>query len=266
MKFKRNVFFLGLVSLIMSCDTYKNIPYFQNLPDDARVNILKPKYSNLIIAPDDILSINIATLDPQSSAILSQSLGPQTQSSLSSLTSPSSTPSQPQTSGFLVNKDGDIEYPVLGKFHLEGLTTEEAQNLIESKALQIFKTPAVYVRFANFKITVLGEVQKPGTYVLPNEKVTIFDALGLAGDLTIFGKRENVLLVRDSVDHTQLIRLNLNSKEIIQSDYYYLKKNDVIYVEPTKQKLANLDATKNRNYAIFAAILSVLIIAATRIK
>jgi polysaccharide export outer membrane protein len=170
------------------------------------------------------------------------------------------------SNGFLVNKEGYIEIPLLGRFYLAGLTTIQAEDSISKRASLYYKLPTVYVRFANFKVTVLGEVLRPGSYIVPNEKATIFDALGYAGDLTIFAKRENALLIRDSGNQTRLVRLNLNSKDIVKSDYFYLKQNDVIYVEPTKAKLANLDAVQNKNYAIIGAILSVLIIAGTRLK
>lgn len=269
-KFWLSVFIAGV---FFSCTNYKDVPYFQDLSDTARIKVLKPNYSDLRISPDDILSISIVTLDQSANSVLAPSTlslplpsGGSTSLNPASTTGLPTLPSLGNSSGFLVNKDGYIELPVLGKFHLAGLTTMEAQQMIEKEADKSFKKPAVYVRFANFTITVLGEVGHPGTYVIPNEKVTIFNALGLAGDLTIYGKRNNVLLVRDSVNHTQLIRLNLNSKDIVRSPYFYLQKNDVIYVEPNKAKLANLDASQNKYYAIFAAALSVLIIAATRIK
>lgn len=254
---------------LTSCENYKQIAYFQDLPDSAKLNLAKPAYSELKIRPDDILSITIQLIDPTGNLLFSQSSAANNTSVATAAagagTGAAPIPQSP-VNGYLVNKDGDIELPVLGKFHLDGLTTLQAQTAITTKAAEFYKGATVYVRFANFKVTVLGEVARPGTFILPNEKVTIFDALGLAGDLTIFGKRENVLLVRDSANQNQLVRINLNSKDIVKSDYYYLQKNDVLYVEPKKEKLANLDASKNRYFTIAAAVLSVLIIVGTRIK
>ena len=252
--------------LLTGCTHYKNIAYFQDLPDSIRLNVNKPNYEDLLIAPDDILSINIQTIDPAANAVFNQGsptsyLAPNAQTG--SLTTPSAVAG---LNGFLVSKDGSVEIPLLGMFHLAGLTTMAARDSITARAAIYYKTPVVNVRFANFKVTVLGEVLKPGSYIIPNERASIFDALGLAGDLTIYGKRENVLLIRDSANQNKLIRLNLNSKSIVQSDYFYLRKNDVVYVEPNKAKLANLDASQNRNFAIIGAGLSVLIILASRIK
>lgn len=267
---KLGVIVIGISFFVSSCVTYKNIPYFQDLSDSARISSLKPKYTDLVIQPDDILSINIQTIDPAASAVFAQPVpSAYPTSNVFSATPTGATAANAQlagASGYLINKKGDLDLPILGHFHLAGLTTSAAEDTIALRASLYYKSPTVYVRFSNFRITVLGEVERPGTFIMPNEKVTLFEALGLAGDLTIFGKRENVLLIRDSADHNQLVRLNLNSKEIVKSNYFYLQKNDVIYVEPIKAKLANVDAIKNRNYTIAAAILSVLIIASTRIK
>jgi polysaccharide export outer membrane protein len=151
--------------------------------------------------------------------------------------------------------------------HLQGYTTVEARDVIRTEMTKYVKEPMVNVKFANFKVTVLGEVMRPASYIMPTEKVTVFDALGQAGDLTIYGRRENVLVIRDSANNQKsMVHLNLNSKEIMSSPYFYLQPNDVVYVEPNKSKAASTDASKNRIFAIAAAVLSVLIIAATRIK
>ena len=159
-----------------------------------------------------------------------------------------------------------IELPLLGQVKVAGSTTSIAADSIRNRAALLYKQPAVNVRFANLKINVLGEVLKPGTYVLTNEKNTIFDAIGLAGDLTIFGKRENVLLIRDSAGKSNFIRFSLESKDLVRKDFFYLRQNDVLYIEPNESKAKTLDTYRFRNYTIYAALLSVLIIVATRIK
>jgi len=170
----------------------------------------------------------------------------------------------PVNSSYRVNKDGNIDVPLIGKLVASGLTTSQLKDSIQKRLTVYYKVPTVDVRFANFRVTVLGEVLKPGTFTVPNEKLTVLDALGLSGDLTIFGKRTNVLLIRDSADYKQMVRLDLNSKKIISSPYYYLRQNDVIYIEPTDAKIANLDAVQNRYITIASAVLSLLIIFATR--
>jgi len=129
------------------------------------------------------------------------------------------------------------------------------------------KNPIVNVKFSNFKVTVFGEVAKPATYIMPTEKVTLFDALSQAGDLTIYGKRENVTVIRDTLDNKKnMVHLNLNSKNIISSPYFYLQPNDVVYVEPNESKAASTDAVRNRNITILASLVSILLVVATRVK
>jgi polysaccharide export outer membrane protein len=121
------------------------------------------------------------------------------------------------------------------------------------------------VRFANFKVTVLGEVKNPSTFLVPNEKPSIIDALGLAGDLTIFGKRENVMLIRDNEGQKEITRLNLDSSKTISSPYFYLRPNDVVYVEASESKVLSTDAYRNRNFALIAAGLSFLTVLTARL-
>jgi len=256
---------------LFSCTSYKKIPYFQDVSDTVSTNQKIQAFIEPIIQYDDILSISINTLDLQSNnavnmptAISSSGIiGAGSNTSSGTLSSNLAIPS---SSSYRVTKTGEIDLPLLGKIFVSGLTTNQVKDTIQKKMTNYYKTPTVDVRFANFKVTVLGEVTKPGTFTIPNEKFTLFDALGLSGDLTIFGRRENVLLIRDSADNKQLVRLNLNSKQIISSPYFYLKQNDVVYVEPTNAKIANLDAVQNRYITIASAIISVLIIVISRIK
>jgi len=247
------LFFLGLLSIFLaSCSSIKNIKYFSNLPDSTK----KVKLDNLTfveptIQPDDILSINIQVVDPKSSEIISMG---NLQSSAVGNTTTGSTGSQ-TVSGYLVDGNGFIEFPVIGKLKVVGLTTEQARELIRTNASEYYKKPSVNVRFANFKITILGEVSKPGTYVVSNEKVNILDALGLAGDLTIYGKRENVTLIRRYDNGTrELYHLDLTNSQILNSPYYYLRQNDYIIVEPSKSKIVASDAIQNRNISIITTI------------
>src|SRR5690606_13432793 len=148
---------------------------------------------------------------------------------------------------------------LIGKVQVVGLTTYQAREKITKLAEQYYKDPTVQVRFANFKVTVLGEVTRPATYTVPNEKVTVLDALGLAGDMTIYGKRENVLLVREQNGQKELVRLNLNDSEVFSSPYFYLRQNDVIYIEPGKAKAAANNAARTQTFAIIVSLVSVLI-------
>lgn len=251
---------LVLLLLISSCSV-KKIVYFNDLPADT-TRILKQAaaFTEPVIQSDDILSITIQTLDPTTAAVANQAVAVQAVGASSATNVGSQV-----ISGFLVDKDGYVHMALIGKVEVKGLTTYQARERITSLASQYYKDPTVQVRFANFKVTVLGEVTRPATYTVPNEKVTVFDALGLAGDMTIYGKRENVLLVREQGNEKELVRLNLNDSDLLQSPYFYLRQNDVLYVEPGKAKAAANNAARTQTYAIIGSILSVLIVAMTRL-
>lgn len=234
--------------------------YFNNLDADSLKAVSLPNYQEPTIQPDDILSINIQTIDPASTAVVNQV------SAIPAVGASSATTMGNQViTGFLVDKEGKISIPMLGSIEVAGLTTFQARQRIAERASKYFKDPTVQVRFANFKITVLGEVARPATYTVPNEKVTLLDAIGLAGDLTIYGKRDNVLLIRDHGGEKEFARFNLNSAEMITSPYFYLKQNDVIYVEPGKGKVAATNAARTQTISIIGSLLSVLIVAFTRL-
>ncbi|MFD0794947.1 polysaccharide biosynthesis/export family protein [Mucilaginibacter litoreus] len=258
--------FLSLVFLLAasSCKINKNIQYFKDLPDSTNVlnniNLNSADFTNPVVQTDDILNISIQTIDPTNSSIVNQA-----PSSLSIGASSASSIGTQQVTGYLVDKDGYIEMPLLGKLKVVGLTTFQVRELIRENASKYLKSPSVQVRFANFKITVIGEVARPATYTLPNEKVSVLDAIGLAGDLTIYGKRENILLIREADGHKQFTRFNLNSSNIFKSPYYYLKQNDVLYIEPSKEKIATTDAVRNRNITIGASLLSALLVILIRV-
>ena len=264
---------------LFSCTAYKTIPYFTDVPDSARLSIQRAQYHPLLIQKGDVLTVNIQTIDPEANMIFGQmpssplsqlsggggSAGGQGASALVAF-APSSTGNGP-ISGLLVADDGTIEIPILDKIKVDSLTTEAAGDTIKNRVAQIYKSPTVTVRFANLKVNVLGEVLRPGSYVLPAEKNTIFDALALAGDLTVYGKRGNVLLIRDSAGKSNFIRFSLNnSRDLVTRDFFYLKQNDVLYVEPGKGRAAANDANQIRIFAIAASVISLIIVIATRIN
>jgi polysaccharide export outer membrane protein len=256
-------FFFCLFSfLLSSCVNSKKVTYFHDIPDTTHgTKIPSVAFKEPIIKADDILSISIQTIDPLTSLITNQAAG-----AMPSIGASSATPTGQQViTGFLVDKEGYVELSMIGKVKLDSLTTHEARELIREKSSAYFKNATVNVRFANFKITVLGEVAKPATYTMPNEKVTLLDALGLAGDLTIYGKRTNVLLIRDNNGKKEFERFDLNSSKIFESPYFYLRQNDVVYVEPTKAKVAALNTARTQNITIIGAALSVLIILVSRV-
>jgi polysaccharide export outer membrane protein len=256
--------FYGLLSLT-SCTTYKNIAYFKNVQDSSRLDqqgiiIGAVDYEDIKIQPNDIVNITIQTIDPAVNNVLGSA-------DLSTSFAQGSRSEQVKDiAGYLVDQDGFIELPVAGKIRLAGATTAEAREIIRQKALKYYKEPVVNVRIVNFKVTVLGEVARPGTYLVNGEKATLLDALGQAGDMTIFGKRNNVLLAREEKGKQRMVRFDLNSTDIFESPYFYLRQGDMIYVQPSKGKAAANDAALARTYTVVASTLSLLVVLVTRLR
>jgi len=248
-----------LIFMCNSCVSTKNITYFQDLSASKSSTLESTaKFVEPVIQSDDILSISIITIDPQSAAVVNQSNTLQGAGTSTSI-------SRTEIQGFLVDRNGDIDLALIGKLKVAGLTTYQATEKVRELAARDFKDPKVSVRFANFKVSVLGEVNKPAAYSLPNEKVTILDALSLAGDLTLYGKRENILVIREQNGKKEMGRLNINSSAMFSSPYYYLRQNDVIYVEPVNAKVSALNAPVRSNIGIAFSAISIVVLIATRL-
>jgi polysaccharide export outer membrane protein len=246
---------------LTSCSTPKNITYFKDIPDTIKQKIIDMAvYSTPVIKPDDILQVTIQTLDPIVTTLLNQ---PSSATS-ATISTAGAVNGLGNGSGYLVDKNGNVILPLIGKITVSGKTTDQVRDIIQGKAAEYYKDPVVNVRLANFKVTTLGEVAKPSTYVMPNEKVTLLDAIGVAGDLTIYGKRGNVMLIRDNNGKKEFIRFNLNDTKIFSSPYFYLQQGDVVYVEPNKYKVQSTDVTSVRGIAILTSVLSLLIIIVSR--
>lgn len=229
---------IGLCALLFSsCFSYKKVPYLKDAHEVNSMAEQLPMYDAKIM-PKDLLTITVNTTDPAAAAPFNLTV----QSSVNVARSTSLT-QQPALQQYLVSNEGTIDFPVLGSLHVGGLTKSEAENLIREKLGAYLKEkPIVTVRMSNYKISVLGEVNRPGMFTINNEKVNIFEALALAGDLTIYGKRNNVKLIReDAAGQREIIILNLNKTDIITCPYYYLQQNDILYVTPNKAKARNSD-------------------------
>ncbi len=226
---------LALIGLILasSCTSYKQVPYLQN-SREIDTTIVTELY-DARIQPKDMLTITVSSENHE--AAIPFNLTVATTASANTR----STYSQPVLQTYLVDNNGYIEFPTIGQLHISGLTKTETESLIKSKIKSHFSSdPIVNVRFTNYKISVLGEVARPNTYTISNEKVNLFEALAMAGDLTIYGKRDGIKLIREEMDGTKkIIPINLNDANLIYSPYYYLRQNDVIYVEPNKAKAQN---------------------------
>ena len=223
--------------LMASCTSYKNVPYLQNPEVVNNFQETLPMYDAKIM-PKDLLTITVNTSDPEASA--PYNLVVQTAMNVSTSRS---TYSQPTLQQYLVSNEGTIDFPVLGRLEVIGLTKSEAEDMIREKLMPHFsEEPIVTVRMSNYKIAVLGEVARPGSFTVSNEKVNIFEALAMAGDLTVWGVRDDVKLIREDANgKREIISLNLNNAEVVTSPYYYLQQNDILYVSPNKTKAKNSD-------------------------
>lgn len=262
MRFFKAVLFLLFSSIIISCTSTKKIVYFRDVPDTARNSIVNTNivtYSEPKISPNDILYVSVETLDPQANAVIN-----------SSITSSASEQGINQNangfSGFLVDTDGYIELPLIERIKVAGTTTSQVREIIRDKMSIYFKNPVVNVRLSSFNVTILGEVNRPGTYNIANERATLLDILGMAGDLTIYAKRQNILLIREQYGKKIMTRLDITSSDIFNSPVFYLKPGDVLYIEPNKSKLAANDLRQARNLSILTSLVSLAIIVASRIS
>ena len=241
---------IGIISLLMfiQCVSKKDIVYLQY--DEADTKNISNDYQ-LKFKPDDMLQIVV-------SADNLESVLPFNLPVVAFQTTTGNIFGQPQQQAYLVDKNGFIEFPVLGSLKVGGLTRVEVIHLLKEKLDPTYvKNPIINIFITNFKVTVQGDVQKPGTFTVPNERLSIFDALGLAGDLNISGKRENVLVIREEKGTKNEYRVNLMSKKTLTSPVYYLQQNDVVYVEPNYAKAQ--DAAYTRNTGLFISLASVLI-------
>ena len=180
-----------------------------------------------VIQSGDILSIHVSSLSKEASVFFNV-IGERTDEQVANT--------------YLVDASGAIEIPLIGIIKVAEMTTKTAKDSLKVRLNQYLVDPIVNIRIRNFKVTVLGEVSQPGVYTIPNEKITLMEALGLAGDMTIFARRINVLVIRENQGSRQFVKLDLTSKEFFESDYYYLHSNDIVYVEPGKGRFASADA------------------------
>ncbi len=251
--YSKNIFKLFFVVVISglifcSCVSSRQAVYFNNVPDQSLS--INPDEEQKIVS-NDILSITVTSLNPEASLIFNNS----------SLNNSTITP------GYLVDLDGFIQFPILGKLKVADLTKKQLTDILRISLIdkKLLVDPVVTIRYLNFRVTVLGEVLRPTVVIVPNEKISLLEALGMAGDLTIYARRDNVTLIRDENGKRLIKRINLNNGEIFNSPYYYLKSNDIIYVEPNKTKISSSTPLR-QNLPIILSSLSLLAIIFTRIN
>jgi polysaccharide export outer membrane protein len=231
------VFYLILVftiALAYSCVSYKELVNFNEGPAFPPTPEAIAGIPEIRIQPDDILAIQVSLQFELSQTDRTPFPG-QAGSNIASA-----------NDGYLVDKNGYIDFPIIGKVKLGGLTTADAKKQIALSLQQYYKDPIVNIRFVNFKFTVFGEVAAPGTYTIPEEQITILEAIGTARDLTTYANRTNILIIREQDGNREFGYINLRSRELFKSPYFYLRPNDVIYVEPLKEKVNTVQDRVNR--------------------
>ncbi|WP_316742776.1 polysaccharide biosynthesis/export family protein [Pedobacter antarcticus] len=256
---KRNIFLLSVILFLSSCGVkYKSVPYFQDLPPLENVQEEIQNSAILKIQKDDILGITVSSLNPEASAIFNMGNTSSLQGTTSGNINPTLT-----ANGFMVDKNGSIQLPLIGSVKVEGLTTTAARELIQNKLKTYLKEPVISLRLINFKVSVLGDVARPGVYPVQNERVSLAEALSMAGDLSITAVRNNVLLIRENDGKRQYIRIDMQKRELFNSPYYYLQNNDVLYIQPGNAKYASVDSSY-RNVSIILSALSVIALIISR--
>lgn len=248
MKFLSRLLLLFALISFVSCSSYKKIPYLMDSEEFTQSGASKTELYDARIMPKDLLTITVSSTEPESAAPFNLTV----QTVMSAQNKYST--SQPTLQTYLVDNNGNVEFPVLGRLHLGGMTKSQAEEYIVDKLKGSFKEPPIVnVRLVNYKVSVLGEVNRPGTFTVANEKINVFEALALAGDMAIYGKRDNVKLLReDSYGKKEIVTLDLNKSEIINSPYFYLQQNDVLYVEPNKAKAKNSEIGQSTTLLISA--------------
>lgn len=244
------------VLCLSSCIDTRKATYFNNVKDTTYIT--SNAYSDWMIQKHDILNITISSLNQQASEVFNLPNGPSANNN--------SISEKRQVAGYMVDNDGNIQLPMIGNVSAAGNRRKQLQETI-TKLLtekQLLLDPIVQIRHMNFEVTVIGEVGNPTVISVPNENISLLKALGFAGDITPYGKKNNVLLIREENGKKEIAHINLNEPTFITSKYYYLKPNDVVYVESNKNRLASVGRGRQIMPAILSGI-SVAVIVLDRI-
>lgn len=257
----RNVILLGMVVwaflVLPSCASSKKLTeravYFKNISDSA-LALTSPEYEP-VLQKGDILYIGVITSNEKSSKLFNM---PNFYAGTDNTPVNNGSSTSSPTQGYLIDEAGMITFPLLGKFKADGITKAVLTDTISNRIKLYVDSAIVSIRLLNYRVTVLGEVMRPGTYSIPSERVSILDAIGLAGDLTIYGRRDNIRVIRNMNGVRQTSTLNLNSGNIFASPYFYLRQNDIVYVELNERKIPNTDQANIRNISLALGIISAI--------
>ena len=246
----KHTFLICMVVLLAAWSAPKEVLYLQD------ISLIKEeaidKSYEVIIHKDDLLAIIVNSKDPElalpfNMPLVSYQIGGQNVS-------------QQRLVGYLVNQDGNIDFPILGEIHVEGLTRMQVTELIKKRLIEeeLIKDPIVTVQFLNFKVSVIGEVGRPGTFDISGDRITLLEALSMAGDLTIYGRRDRVAVIREKDGKRSILYHDLRSSDIFQSPCYYLQQNDIVYVEPNNAKTGQSRINSNNSVGVWLSGVSVL--------
>ena len=245
--------------LLAACQYYKKVPYLQDVEAVNQATQQETLYDAKIM-PKDLLTIVVSCTSPELAAPFNLTIASPSNLSIQYTTT------QPVLQQYLVDNEGKISFPVLGALTVGGLTKKQAEQLIVDKLKPYMKeNPIVTVRMVNYKISVIGEVARPGTFTISNEKVNLLEALAMAGDMTVYGLRDNVKLIREDANgKQQIVTLDLNNAETILSPYYWLQQNDIVYITPNKAKARNSDVGNSTSLwfsatSILVSVVSLLV-------
>ena len=245
---KKNILLAVLGGLLLvSCASRESIVYYQDIDQQTRV----VGTHNTIIQPDDLLMIIVSAQNPLAAEAYNLtanlSVNPDNQSAGGSR----------QQQLYLVDSEGYIDFPVLGRLQIGGKTKEQVSDEMHALIAKDIKDAVINIRLMNYKVTVMGEVNRPGVHKINSERITLPEALSLSGDLTKYGKRDNILITRETTDGITTQRVDLTSTDFMQSDYFYLKQNDIVYVEPNKTRVNSSGV--GPNISIYLTVISLLL-------
>jgi polysaccharide export outer membrane protein len=240
-----------VVVLCTSCASSKKVVYLQDVVPLKQQDI-KQKYE-VYVHNDDLLAIMVNSKNPElalpfNMSMVSYQLG-------------SESGGQQRVLGYLVDTNGDIDFPILGKLHVAGLTRLQLTDMIKQRLIDedLIKDPIVTVQFLNYKVSVMGEVNRPGSFNISGDRITLLEALSMAGDLTIYGRRDRVAVIREKDGKRTILMHDLRSSDIFNSPCYYLQQNDIVYVEPNKAKAGQSEINQNKSVGVWLSAASILV-------
>jgi polysaccharide export outer membrane protein len=250
---KTGILLLVLTGSLAGCATRKDVVYLQDVAPLMQMTV--PTNYEMTIYRDDLLGVSVSSKDMELALPFNLPLV--------SFQTGAVYNTQQRTLGYLVDISGDIDFPILGKIHAEGLTRMQLTNLIKTRLIRedLIKDPIVTVQFLNFKISVMGEVSRPGEFSITSDRVTLLEALSMAGDLTIYGRRDRVAVIRERGGKQTILFHDLRSADMFQSPCYFLQQNDIVYVEPNNARAGQSSINQNNTVGVWMSAVGVLLTA-----